>query len=202
MAKFITLEGIDCSGKSTTAKFITEYLTKIKVPHLMTREPGGTKLAEDLRGLLLSDKYRIDKDTENLMFSAARCHHLQNLIVPALNDGINVISDRYVDSTLVYQSDSIEDMLHLRNQFKHYTWLRKPDHIFYFRVSAETVTNRLANRKGISADRIETRILENIDASIRKYDSLTELHKYIVIDGNADEATVQKSIQLALEMII
>ena len=100
---FITFEGGEGSGKSTQAKILADYLSKNGKEVVLTREPGGTELAEQIRNLLLGNKEINDPMTELLLLTAARRNHIQNLILPALNSGKIVISDRFLDSTLVYQ---------------------------------------------------------------------------------------------------
>ena len=100
---FITFEGGEGSGKSTQAKLLTEHLRNSGKDVLLTREPGGTELAEQIRNLLLGNKEITDPMTELLLLTAARKNHIQNLIIPALKEGKVVISDRFLDSTIVYQ---------------------------------------------------------------------------------------------------
>jgi len=100
--KFITLEGVDGAGKSTHINFIKKYLTDKNLKYIFTREPGGTVLGEKLREILLHDE--IKPETESLLMFAARNEHVQEIIKPNLEKGINVISDRFTDSTYAYQS--------------------------------------------------------------------------------------------------
>ena len=100
--KFITLEGVDGAGKSTCIKFIKKYLTDKNHNSFFTREPGGTLLGEKLREILLHDE--ITPETETLLMFAARNEHVQQVITPNLQSGINVISDRFTDATYAYQS--------------------------------------------------------------------------------------------------
>jgi dTMP kinase len=100
--KFITFEGGEGAGKSTQAKRLAERLEGAGIATLVTREPGGTPLGEDIRGLILKDRPQ-DPVTELLLFAAARAEHMTGVIRPALDDGTWVISDRFMDSTRVYQ---------------------------------------------------------------------------------------------------
>jgi len=103
-AKFITLEGGEGGGKSTQAKKLAEFLRGRGLEVLLTREPGGSPGAEDIRALLVSgEPGRWDAMTEALLHTAARRDHLQRTVWPALETGTWVISDRYVDSTVAYQ---------------------------------------------------------------------------------------------------
>ena len=101
---FITIEGVEGVGKSTNIEFIKKYLDNLNIDYLVTREPGGTLLAENIRELLLS----IDDDSpvelcELLLIFSARAQHIQKVIEPALERGIWVICDRFTDATYAYQ---------------------------------------------------------------------------------------------------
>ncbi len=102
--KFISLEGIEGAGKSTQMAFIADYLQSKNIDVVLTREPGGTELGEQVRDLLLTPRdERMVDDAELLLMFAARVQHLQQKILPALSNGQWVISDRFVDATFAYQ---------------------------------------------------------------------------------------------------
>ena len=100
--KFITFEGGEGVGKSTQAKRLAERLERNDISVIVTREPGGTPVGEDVRGLILKDRPK-DPVTELLLFAAARAEHMTSVIRPALDEGTWVISDRFIDLTRVYQ---------------------------------------------------------------------------------------------------
>ena len=102
-AQFITLDGIDGAGKSTNLNVIRNWFDKRRLPVLFTREPGGTPLGEALREILLNPATQAGLRTETLLMFAARQQHLQDVIEPALAQGIHVISDRFTDATFAYQ---------------------------------------------------------------------------------------------------
>lgn len=103
--KFITFEGCDGCGKSTQLKMLSDYLTKENVAHIFTREPGGGKISEAIREILLSGKNaEMTDECEALLYAAARVQHLSDRVEPALARGELVICDRYVDSSLAYQA--------------------------------------------------------------------------------------------------
>jgi dTMP kinase len=103
--KFITFEGCDGCGKSTQLKLLSAYLTENNIPHIFTREPGGGKISEAIREILLSGKNAdMTDECEALLFAAARVQHLHDKVEPALREGKLVICDRYVDSSLAYQA--------------------------------------------------------------------------------------------------
>ena len=103
-AMFVTLEGGEGAGKSTSRDFIVSLLEEYNVPFIQTREPGGTQIGEALRALLLSkDGTAPSVTTELLMVFAARAQHLHEVIEPALRDGEWVLCDRFTDATYAYQ---------------------------------------------------------------------------------------------------
>ena len=102
--RFITVEGTEGVGKSTNIDFLCHLLHARGIDIVLTREPGGTPLAEELRELLLSPREeRVSQDTELLLMFAARAQHIENVIRPALARGAWVISDRFTDATFAYQ---------------------------------------------------------------------------------------------------
>jgi dTMP kinase len=102
-SKFITLEGLDGAGKTTHLDWIAADLKARGVDLCVTREPGGTAIGEKLRALLLDPQQKLAPETETLLMFAARCEHLDKVIVPALERGQWVLSDRFTDATYAYQ---------------------------------------------------------------------------------------------------
>lgn len=103
--KFITFEGCDGCGKSTQLRLLSEYLTKNGIAHIFTREPGGGKISEAIREILLSGKnMEMTDECEALLYAASRVQHLADRVEPALAEGKLVICDRYVDSSFAYQA--------------------------------------------------------------------------------------------------
>lgn len=119
--QFISFEGGEGSGKSTQLRLLTEAFAKAGLPHLATREPGGSNGAEKIRSLLVSGEVDSwDPLTETLLFNAARADHINKLVKPALAQGKTVICDRFLDSTAVYQgigkglgTDYIKNLHHM-----------------------------------------------------------------------------------------
>lgn len=102
--KFITFEGCEGSGKSTQLRLLGQYLTETGVDFIMTREPGGSEIAEDIRRIILNGSYTAMCDEcEALLYAAARMQHLKEVVEPALAAGKLVVCDRYVDSSFAYQ---------------------------------------------------------------------------------------------------
>lgn len=101
--KFITFEGCEGSGKSTQLRLLSEYLDKSGTPYIMTREPGGSQVAEKIRAIILDKDNEICGECEAYLYAAARVQHLKEIIIPALEKGMLVVCDRFVDSSLAYQ---------------------------------------------------------------------------------------------------
>jgi dTMP kinase len=102
--KFITVEGCEGSGKSTQLRLLSEKLDELKIDYVLTREPGGSEIAEQIRTIILDGKNTAMCDEcEALLYAAARVQHLKEKVKPALDRGALVICDRYVHSSLAYQ---------------------------------------------------------------------------------------------------
>lgn len=147
--KFISLEGGEGSGKTTAIHFIKEWLESYNIPYLMTREPGGTPLAEEIRRLILTPRDETVNDvTELLLVFAARAQHLSEKIQPALEKGIWVISDRFLDSSYVYQGKARGGDLTMLDQLA--TWVvgdNKPDATLLLDISVELGQERVVQRQ-------------------------------------------------------
>lgn len=105
MNKFITFEGVDGTGKTSQIELFLERLDKNEIKYKFYREPGGTKLSEDIRSLLLDKDNDIDALTETVLFCSARSHLVSNKILPLIdNNNYFIVCDRFIDSTVAYQS--------------------------------------------------------------------------------------------------
>jgi dTMP kinase len=160
-APFLTFEGIEGSGKTTQIRRLSEYLKTRGVPHRVTREPGGTPLADEIRSLLLSPrKEAVFPETELLLYEAARAQHVRGVILPSLASGQAVLCDRFFDATTAYQGFS-RGIEALRIE-----WLNgfasgglTPDLTFLLDVSPEDGFIRVHGR-GMLLDRMEVESLE------------------------------------------
>lgn len=102
--KFITFEGCEGSGKSTQLRLLSERLDKEGIPYILTREPGGSAISEQIRKIILDgNNMSMCDECEALLYAAARIQHLKDTVIPALDKGKLVICDRFVDSSLAYQ---------------------------------------------------------------------------------------------------
>ncbi len=147
--RFITLEGVEGVGKTTNIEFLRELIEQKEIDVLVTREPGGTPLAEDVRQVLLQIRDEsMDPITETLLIFAARSQHVANVIEPALSDGRWVLCDRYTDATYAYQGggrgvplDALERLAELAQGS---LW---PDLTIYLDAPVSTALGRIADRQ-------------------------------------------------------
>lgn len=146
---FITFEGIDGSGKSTQARRLAEHLRARGQDVVLTREPGGSPGAEEIRRLVLEgDPDRWSAETEILLFTAARRDHLEKTILPAINAGKVVICDRFADSTRMYQGISRGDLRGMVDQLHALMIGREPDLTLLIDMDPEIGLNRAKGRQG------------------------------------------------------
>jgi len=152
---FITFEGIDGSGKSTQAKMLYQTLRDTGVDAVLTREPGGSAGAEEIRALVLEgDPDRWSAETELLLFTAARRDHLERLIRPALAAGKVVICDRFADSTRIYQGSRSGDLRAMVDQLHTLMIGQEPDLTFVIDMDPDTGHAR-AKGRGTKEERFE-----------------------------------------------
>ena len=148
---FIVIEGLDGSGKTTQARLLVQ---KLRSGHnvVYTTEPSRGKIGSFIRECCLFEEKRLDSATEALLFAADRIEHIQNEVVPALNKGLLVISDRYLYSSLAYQGSTGLSLEWIEAINKH---ALKPDLAVFIDVAPETVMQRL-NRKKSVMETLET----------------------------------------------
>jgi dTMP kinase len=165
--RFVTFEGIDGSGKSTQARRLAAALTAEGREVVLTREPGGSPGAEEIRRLLVEgDPHRWSPVTELLLFNAARRDHLEKTIEPALEAGRTVISDRFADSTRVYQGAARADLRGLADSVHAEVIALEPDLTFVIDMDpAVSLARGLARRSG--EDRFED-LGEGFQARLRE----------------------------------
>ena len=201
--KFISFEGIDGCGKSTQAKILSEELIACGHKILLTREPGGSDGAEEIRNLLLTGNTdRWSAETEILLFTAARRDHLERTILPALENGLAVICDRFSDSTRVYQGVTRGDLRDLVDQLDSAMIPRQPDITVLIDLDPNISLARAIERSNNEA-RFEDFGVE-MQIKLRKgFLSLAHEfpNRFMVIDGNRTEVEVAKNISKRLREI-
>ncbi len=193
---FITFEGIDGSGKSTQARALADHLRQQGRDVILTREPGGSPGAEDIRALVLTgDPDRWSAETEILLFTAARRDHLEKTILPALGKGQTVISDRFADSTRIYQGATRGDLRDMVDNLHALMIGVEPDLTFIIDMDPGLALRRgLARRSG--EDRFEEMGLTFQQTLRAGFLTLAQTfpQRCILIDGHRDAAAVSADI--------
>ena len=197
---FISFEGIDGCGKSTQVKMLVEYLNQSGSETIMVREPGGTKISEEIRDILLNRHLdNICDRTEALLMTGSRSQLTNEIILPSLIKGLNVVADRYYDSTLAYQGGGRELDLEWLIKLNHFaTYNLDPNITFFIDIDPKEAQKR----KNQEEDRIER---AGIDLQARVRNAYIELaqrfkERYVSIDGNASVNTIHEKIINEIKM--
>ncbi|CAI8917027.1 dTMP kinase [Methylocaldum szegediense] len=199
--KFVTLEGGEGVGKTTNLEFIRDYLQSHGIRFLVTREPGGTPIGEAIRRLIIESQGMVAQ-TELLLMFAARAQHLEEVIKPALAEGLWVVSDRFTDASYAYQGGGrgidtgvirfLED------------WLQKglePDLTFLFDAPVEIGLRRARDRGGL--DRFESERPAFLSRVRETYRELAQRwpHRIKLLDATRPLAEVQADIAEHLDSL-
>nr|WP_217356612.1 dTMP kinase [Ruegeria sp. HKCCA0370] len=192
----MTFEGIDGSGKSTQARMLAEHLRAQGHEVVLTREPGGSAGAEEIRSLVLEgDPDRWSAETEILLFTAARRDHLERTIEPALAAGKVVICDRFADSTRMYQGLSRGDLRNLVDQLHSLMIGREPDMTLLIDMDPETGLARAKGRQG-TEERFEDfgpKLQKKMRAGfLALADEFPD--RFHIVDGNRDMDSVAQDV--------
>lgn len=198
---FISFEGIDGSGKSTQARLLAATLGDLGHAPLLTREPGGSTGAEAIRALLLTGETdRWSAETELLLFTAARRDHLEKTIRPARYAGRTVITDRFADSTRVYQGAARADLRPMVDRLHEMVIGIEPDLTFVIDMDPETALRRgLARQSG--EDRFEDMGLAFQETLRHGFLKLAHDHpdRCVIIDGNRPPEEIATEIRAQTE---
>ena len=203
LGQFITIEGIECVGKSTNAKFIETMLNKKGYKTLVTREPGGSGIGEKIRNILLFEKKdTLSPMTELLLLFAAREKHINEIIKPALENGIWVICDRFTDASFAYQGFGRELGFEKVNQLK--ALIQKdfePDLTILLDAPLEVITSR---RKLNPNDRFESEDKKFFGRVRNGYLELAKIFedRVKVIDASQDIEDVQNQIKILINSMV
>jgi dTMP kinase len=194
--RFLSFEGIDGSGKSTQARLLAQALRNAGHAVTLTREPGGSPGAEDIRRLVLEgDPDRWSAETEILLFTAARRDHLEKTIRPALEQGTIVITDRFADSTRVYQGITRGDLRSTVDRLHDLMIGTEPDLTLLIDIDPATGLSRAVARQG-SEQRFEGMGLAMQTAMRAGFLALAQANpaRFVVIDGARDAQAVAADV--------
>ena len=198
--KFITFEGPDGSGKSTVIKAVEEFLQSEGYNILTTREPGGIRIAEDIRRVILSkENTMMSARAEALLYAASRAQHLAEKVQPALDEGKIILCDRFVDSSLAYQGYGrelgIDEVLSI-NKFAIGDVL--PDLTIFIDIPPHIGLNRV-QKSTRKLDRLDLETLEFHEKVYEGYKKVIEKFKdrFVIIDGeNPVETVIEDTLQV------
>ena len=198
---FIVMEGPDGSGKSTQIELLKEYLKEQGHEIIVTREPGGTVIGEEIRDIILNPSHKAMSDvTEMLLYAASRAQLMSEVIGPALEEGKIVISDRFVDSSIVYQGIArglgIETVSNINGPG---IGIYKPDCIFFIDISEEEGLRRKKEQKKL--DRMEQESIDfhhMVSEGYRRV--LSDRVEVVYIDGVDTVEHIQNQIRNALHV--
>ena len=190
---FISFEGPEASGKSSQILLLSKYLKKNKISFIISREPGGTDFAEKLRKLILDNKSRINNLEELLLLMAARSNHINEVIIPNLKKGKIVISDRYADSSFVYQG-YVNKFGITKVQKLHKDLLNNffPDYTFIFQINPKEIIKRLKQRK--VKNKYDKSNLLFHKTVIQGYKKIANPKRYIMVDASLSKDIIHKNI--------
>ena len=199
--KFITFEGVDGAGKSSHIDEVISFLELKKIAVVRTREPGGTKLGEKLRELLLHDE--MDPETETLLMFAARKQHIAEIIKPALDKGIFVVSDRFTDATYAYQYGG-KQVAYSKIEILE-SWVHpdlKADLTLLFDLPVEVSIDRL--KKNRTPDKFEKESESFFNRLRNVYLDLARQHpnRYKIINANQAIEFVSRDVIEAIKTIL
>ena len=199
---FITFEGTDASGKTTQIGLLSEYLEKKGVPHIVTREPGGTAIGEKVRTIILDkENSEMFPATEALLYAASRAQLTGQVVRPALREGKVVISDRFLDSSIAYQGygRNLGDMIRRINEPA--VEGLKPDLTILLKTDPAAMRKR---RDASLEDRMDSQKLEFHREVLRGYLTLSqeEPERFFVFDGERPVDEIAKAIRERVDRFV
>ena len=201
--KFITIDGVEGAGKSTQIDLICSYLHQKGIEVVRTREPGGTAVGEKIRSVLLDvENQEMHSDTELLLMFSSRNELIQNKIIPALNEGFWVVSDRFTDASFAYQGGG--RMLNLDRIDKLADWVLgdfKPDLTFLLDVSVEVGMERIESRAAKERIELEERAFFERVRSVFVSRSEAFPDRIKLIDANDSVEGIQSKIRAYIDLL-
>ena len=200
-AKFITLEGIEGSGKTSSLKSITDLLDKKNISYVVTREPGGSSIGKELRAILLDPETEISPEVELMLMLSDRKDHVEKIILPNLEKGNWVVSDRFMDSSIAYQGGGRQLGKKLIISLSEYLNLPQPDLTLLFDLPVETSLSRVKARGEL--DRFEKEELEFHKRIRNTYLDLAKnnSNRIKIIDSSEKIESMLNNVKQAIEKL-
>lgn len=202
--RFITLEGIEGAGKTTAIVFLAEYLRKANIDFILTREPGGTEIAEKIRRVILEHyQEKMHPDTEMLLYFAGRAQHLNQVIVPALVSNKWVICDRFTDATYAYQGGGrglSQEKIAILEQ-----WVQedlRPDYTLLFDVPVSIGLGRIKKNRYLDRIEKEEELFFEKVRNCYLNRARKEPHRFYIINADKSFAEISEQIEVILRRII
>lgn len=200
---FITFEGVEGCGKTSAMEYVFAELVKKGYDIISTREPGGIKISEDIRNILLEKKNtNMDIRTEALLFAASRRQHLVEKVWPALKANKIVLCDRFLDSSLAYQGGGdglgVEEVLKINLFATENTY---PDLTILFDIDPIQGLERINKNKDREVNRLDLKDLEFYNTIRNTYLDLAKRYKnrFVIIDASKDRETVRTQVLKIIE---
>jgi dTMP kinase len=200
-AKFITLEGIEGSGKTSSLKSITDLLDKKNISYIVTREPGGSSIGKELRAILLDPDTEISPEVELMLMLSDRKDHVEKIILPNLEKGNWVVSDRFMDSSIAYQGGGRQLDKKLIISLTDYLNLPQPDLTLLFDLPVEISLSRVKARGEL--DRFEKEELEFHKRIRNTYLELAKnnSNRIKIIDSSKKIESMLNNVKQAIEKL-
>ena len=201
-ARFISLEGIEGSGKTTSLQTINKILDKQSIEHINTREPGGSSIGNELRELLLNKKTTISSEVELLLMLADRKDHVDKVIKPNLNKGTWVVTDRFMDSTMAYQGGGRGLDISKIELIAGALELPVPALTLVFDLPVNLAFQIIADRENL--DRFESEPIDFHNKIREAYLRLAEKNKdrIVIIDSSKSLKEVSAQVKKAINQIL
>jgi len=200
-AKFITLEGIEGSGKTSSLKSITDLLDKKNISYIVTREPGGSSIGKELRAILLDPDTEISSEVELMLMLSDRKDPVEKIILPSLEKGNWVVSDRFMDSSIAYQGGGRQLDKKLIISLTDYLNLPQPDLTLLFDLPVEVSLSRVKARGEL--DRFEKEELEFHKRIRNTYLELAKnnSNRIKIIDSSKKIESMLNNVKQAIEKL-
>lgn len=203
LEKFITFEGGECTGKTTIIQTLCKIFEEKGISYITTREPGGIRIAEDIRKIILDiNNTDMTRECEALLYAASRMQHLSQKVLPAINEGKVVLCDRFLDSSLAYQGYArdlgVDSVLKANNFALEYM----PSLTLFIDVKPEIALKRLSNRD--KSDRLDLEKMEFHNKVYEGYLKVMEMYpdRIVRIDGNQSlEKVTQDCVDVVLKYL-